>query len=279
AVAGDFREGWIPDNYYGEVVIPSIQGLYKNLSPLKASTNQLFQSNVFPDLAYYINGLFLTKNCTVINESDVKDILFSNSELVVYKLENSAQGRGIFFFDRNSFDTKKLQELGNGVFQDHIDQHKFFKECMPSSVVTLRITTIIDDLGNASVRACYLRIGRSEDTHVKSSSNIRISVDSKTGELDTLGYLTSWVPIERHPDTGIVFAGKRIPMFSDCISVALELQRLIPFVRCVGWDVVLDKESNVKVMEWNSGHNDIKFSEATQGPCFSDLGWEKLWQQ
>ena len=279
AVAGDFREGWIPDNYYGIVVIPAIQGLYEELSPLKASTSQLFQRNVFPDVAYYVNGLFLTKNCTAINESDVKDVLFRKGEVVVYKLEDSAQGKGIFFLDKNSFDTKKVQELGNGVFQDHIDQHQFFKEYMPSSVATLRITTIVDDAGSASVRACYLRIGRSADTHVKSSSNIRISVDPKTGELDTLGYLTTWIPIDKHPDTDIAFAGKRIPKFNECISLALELQRLIPFVRCVGWDVVVDRDNNVKVMEWNSGHNDIKFSEATQGPCFSNLGWQDLWQQ
>jgi hypothetical protein len=32
---------------------------------------------------------------------------------------------------------------------------------------------------------------------------------------------------------------------------------------------------NVQVMEWNGFHNDIKFSEATQGPCFADLGFQK----
>jgi hypothetical protein len=29
-------------------------------------------------------------------------------------------------------------------------------------------------------------------------------------------------------------------------------------------------------MEWNGEHNDVKSSEATQGPCFSDLNWERL---
>jgi hypothetical protein len=32
-------------------------------------------------------------------------------------------------------------------------------------------------------------------------------------------------------------------------------------------------------MEWNGTYNDIKFSEATQGPCFADLGWERLWKE
>jgi hypothetical protein len=230
-------------------------------------------------VAYYANGLFFRKDCTALDEGDVKDYLFQNGEVVVYKLEDSSQGNGIYFLDRNSFDVKKVQRLGDGVFQDYIDQHQFFKEYMPSSVATLRITTIIDDGGSASVRACYLRIGRSVDTHVKSSSHIRISVNPNTGELDRLGYLSSWRSVDKHPDTDIAFAGKMIPNFSKCVSSALELHRLIPYVRCVGWDVVVDQENNVRFMEWNSGHNDIKFSEATQGPCFLDLGWEKLWQQ
>ncbi len=103
-------------------------------------------------------------------------------------------------------------------------------------------------------------MARSVDTHVKSSSHIRISVNLKTGELDALGYLTTWLTVDKHPDTGIAFAGRRIPNFDNCISTALELYRLIPYVRCVGWDMVVDKDNEVKVMEWNSGHNDIKFS-------------------
>jgi hypothetical protein len=31
-------------------------------------------------------------------------------------------------------------------------------------------------------------------------------------------------------------------------------------------------------MEWNGWHNDIKFSEAADGPCFADLGWQNLWR-
>ena len=279
ALAGDFKEGWIPDNYYGKVVIPAIKGNYRTLGLFKALSTQLFQSSAFPDVAYYVNGLFLERNYTVLDEREVQEVLFKNGEVVVYKLEHSSKGEGIFFFDKDSFDTKKIQRLGNGVFQDYIDQHPFFKEYMPSSVATLRLTTIIDDSGNPSARACFLRTARSGETHIKSSSSIHTSVNPKTGELDAQGYLQTMLTVERHPDSDIAFAGKRIPEFDNCVSVALELHRLIPYMRCVGWDMVVDKDNDIKVMEWNGGHNGIMFSEATQGPCFSDLGWEKLWQR
>ena len=169
--------------------------------------------------------------------------------------------------------------LANGVFQDFIYQHQSLEEVMPDSVATLRITTILDHKGKASPRASYLRIGRRAETHVKSASHIRVPVNLKSGELGDQGYLTSWLPIDSHPDSQIKFAKRKIPSFNKCISTGLELHELIPYVRCIGWDMTIDKNNNVKVMEWNAGHNDIKFSEATQGPCFSDLGWEKLWRQ
>ena len=50
----------------------------------------------------------------------------------------------------------------------------------------------------------------------------------------------------------------------------------MPYARCIGWDVTVDSEEKVNLMEWNGEHNDIKFAEATQGPCFLGLGWEEL---
>jgi Sugar-transfer associated ATP-grasp len=279
AVAESFKEGWIPDNYFGRIVIPAIKGDYRKMADLKSLTNKLFKKNIFPDIAYYVNGLWVSNNLEFLHEKNVKNNLFKNSNVVVYKLDNSLQGRGVFFFEKDSFDAEKIQHLGNGVFQNYINQHQFFKELMPDSVATLRITTILDDNGNASARACYLRIGRSADTHVQSASHIRIPINLKSGDLDTQGYLTTWLTIDRHPDTNIIFAKKKIPNFNKCLSTALELHKLMPYNRCIGWDMIIDINNNVKVMEWNSNHNDIKFSEATQGPCFSDLGWENLWRK
>ena len=34
-------------------------------------------------------------------------------------------------------------------------------------------------------------------------------------------------------------------------------------------------DETTKVIEWNAKHCDIKFSEASTGPCFLGLGWEK----
>jgi hypothetical protein len=194
----------------------------------------------------------------------------------VFKVDNSLQGKSIFFFEKKTFDIDKIKLLGNGLFQRYIVQHKLFDSFAPNSVATLRITSAVDDDGGISIRACYLRLGRYKDTHVQSKSHIRIPVNLSSGEFSAEGYLTNWLTVDEHPDTKLRFSGCKIPLFSQCISTVLELHKKVPFARCVGWDVTVDNDENVRLMEWNAENNDIKFSEATQGPCFADLRWERL---
>jgi hypothetical protein len=278
AVSDNFKEGWIPDNYYDKIVVPALKGNYGDISNLKALVNMIFEKNVFPDILYYVNGLWVTNNYKIITENKVKELLFKESKNVVFKVDNSKQGRGVYFFDVENFEISRVQLLGNGVFQEFINQHIFFEELMPDSVATIRCTTVIDDQGKVSVRACYLRLGRENDTHVRSGSHIRIPIHIKNGELYEFGYTTKWLTVNAHPDTNTIFKDKIIPHFDMLLTTSLKLHKEMPFARTIGWDMIIDKNNNIKVMEWNGQHNDIKFSEATQGPCFADLNWETLWK-
>lgn len=206
------------------------------------------------------------------------NIIRSEDFKVLFKTDSSSKGKGIHFLEKEKLKIAHLEHLGNGVIQKYINQHSFFKDISPNSVATLRITSVINDDGEITVNASYLRVGRISDTHVKSSSHIRIPVNIITGELDSFGYTTNWLKINEHPDTKFIFQNKKIPNFDKFISTALKLHKMIPFTRCIGWDMIINTDNEIQVMEWNGSHNDIKFSEATQGPCFSNLGWEELWK-
>lgn len=275
AVAGKFKEGWIPDNYYGSVVRPKLKGGYGKISALKALHPAIFSSKSFPDILAYSNGVFFDADCQVIRPDSVKDRIFSDRERVVFKLDNSSRGEGIYFFGVESFDLSRVNELGNGVFQSVINQHELFQEFSGKAVATLRMTTVMDDGGTTSLRAGYLRLGHGTDTHVQSRSHIRVPIDIKTGALNTVGFTPDWLEIERHPTSRMTFAGKFIPAYADCLKLVTSLHKRVPYARCIGWDLTVDDRECVRIMEWNSQHNDIKFSEATQGPCFCDLQWER----
>jgi hypothetical protein len=276
AVSGVFKEGWIPDNYYGSVVVPAIKGGYGKMSDFRCLQSAIFGSAAFPDLAYFVNGLFLTPDNTPIAPHSVKQLLFADRDEIVFKVDNSLQGRGVFFFQRDSFDLQKVEALGNGVFQERFVQHEVLNRFAPGSVATLRMTTAVDHNGQIALRACYLRLGRAEDTHVQSKSQVRVAVDLASGELAREGYLTNWLTVPAHPDTNVEFSGTQIPAFAQCVAMVLAHHRKIPLARSVGWDVAIGHDEAVKLMEWNAAHNDIKFSEATQGPCFTDLRWDRF---
>jgi hypothetical protein len=276
AFCGTFKEGWIPDNYYGIVVVPHMKGLYGKIANLKPISQQLFGGDTLPDIAYFANGLFFTDKSVVVPDRELRDVVFEHGERVVFKLDGSAQGKGVHFFDKANFDPALIRSLGNGVIQTFIDQHPIFKAFASKPVATLRFTTVVDDSGRISIRACYLRLGRAADTHVLSDREICVAVKLDTGELCDEGYMNDWSGVQVHPDSGVRFAGLRIPQFEQCKATVLRLHRRIPFARCIGWDLTVDANERVQVMEWNGEHNDVKFSEATQGPCFSDLKWERL---
>lgn len=276
AMAGRFIEGWIPDNFYGSVVVPKLKGGYGKICDLKSLNSVLFRDDAFPDILARVNGIFLDTRYELVPPPSVEDRLFAQSDRVIFKRDNWQRGSGIHFFDKDSFDLERVSKLGNGLFQRVIEQHELLAAFARSSVATLRLTSVYEDDGRVSIRACYLRFGTGADTHVQSSSHVRVPIRLTDGAFGHKGYTIHWQPIDRHPTSGVAFAGHRVPAFEECMSTVTALHRKVPYARCVGWDVTVDKGGKVMLMEWNAVHNDIKFSEGTQGPCFADLGWEKL---
>lgn len=274
AIQGDFKQGWIPDNYYGEVIVRGLDSIFSSLSEAKPLSNQILKTNKLPDILYAHNGLFFEPiSYRIIHDRDVFNFLFTAGDTVIFKSNNSSQGRGIHFYNKNDWDIEQVRGT-SGVFQKVIKQHEFFNNIFPHPGATLRITTALNSNGKPNVRAATLRIGRSNKSsshHVQSNSAVKIAVNIDNGNLSDTGYMPDWSSIKSHPDTGVKFKGLTVPAFRKACTEVEALHGNYPFVQCIGWDVSINEEEQIEVMEWNAGHNDIKFSEAVQGPCFTDL--------
>lgn len=277
--AGTFKEGWIPENYFGRVVCPKIKNNYRAIAQMKGLNKPLFQSDCFPDLLSRVSRLFIDPNSSVIPRDQVKDLLFQSSDKVIYKVEASGRGQGIHWFHKDTFDPSMIDPLPDGIFQAPIKQHPFFDEFMSDSVVTIRLTTVIEDSGKSTVRCGKLRIGRKNESHITSSSQIHCVIYPQTGKIGELAHLPDWTPIDRHPDTGRLFADTTIPDYDRYVETVTSLHQKLPHNRCLGWDLIMDHQNRIQVMEYNSYHNGMKYPEGVYGPCFADLGWENLWKK
>lgn len=277
--AGEFREGWIPDNYYGKEVITRIDGRYRSAADAKTFINRVMHSPQIPDIAYVIKGLFYDRDFRLMTSQQLRAALFESAPKAVFKLEKTGRGENFEEILPETLDAEKYRRSPNGVFQKYVRQHPFFDAMTTGSATTLRLTTAIDRIGDVAVRAAYLRIARQEDRNVKSRSALRAAVDLRTGRLAEAAYLPDWTRVERHPDNGFTFSGAEIPALREAMVLVVALHRSFPQISCIGWDICIDVDGVPQILEWNTSHNDIKFSEAFTGPCFADLGWERLWKE
>lgn len=276
AISGKFREGWIPDDYYLSVVLPAIKGRYAEIADMRSLTTRIFGDEAIPDRGYVVKGRpFSASLEPVATMEEFTGLMFAGVERVAFKADASSRGRGVQILDRENF-ARTAGSLPDGVVQPFIDQHEAFAQVASRSVGTLRLTSVVEPDGQVTVRAGYMRFGRDTDDYVASASNVRVPISTETGAFSPIGYTVDWLEIDRHPDSGFVFAGNEVPNYAACRQTVERLHGRIRLVPSIGWDLTVARDGSVQVLEWNSGHNDIKFSEATAGPCFQGLGWELL---
>ena len=162
----------------------------------------------------------------------------------IVKPFDGACGIGIKIVDSKEKDTKNLlqellKEYPKGfVAEELIIQHTEMRRLHPQSVNTLRMPAI--NYGDrVEILHPVLRIGRG-DAIVDNggSGGISCGVD-----LDT-GVIYSAVDEEgrdyvKHPDTGVVLLGYRVPFWEEAKAFVCELAQVIPDNHYTGWDIAL----------------------------------------
>jgi hypothetical protein len=275
AYRGSFHEGWLPDNYVGHVLVKRGTPHFLSLGR-KTIAARFFQTDLFPDLAYSINGFLYDRAFRPVAAADVPKVVFAEHETAFLKVEDSSHGRDVFRLERNGFDIGSVMRLGNFVIQSPVEQHPFFLPFSPGGAATLRLTTVKPKGRPAELRAAYLRGGRASDSYVRSDRQVRVPIELSSGTLHAEGANADWTRTDRHPDTGAVFAGATIPAFSRAAEACLALHDSVPHLIYIGWDACVTPEGEVRLFEVNTRHPAITFTEAASGPIFLGLGLENL---
>lgn len=276
AYRGKFIEGWIPENYFMKVLVPSWR-TYNNIDA-KTIAHRILGTEYIPDLAYHINGFWLDREHRHLETSNLKDHLFADTDSVFIKADRGARGNAVRKVTRDEFDPEQLSRRGNLVVQTAIDQHPLFAQFTPNCVATLRITTVKPPGQPAEFKASILRFARDGATFVTPNA-IRVPIMDDQGALSESAVDKNWVRHTAHPDSNVAFSGKRVPGFQRAVALCKKLHDESPFSVLIGWDVAIDRSGAPVLMEWNQGIAGIALSEASQGPCFKGLGWENVWRK
>lgn len=273
AMQGKFREGWMPENYFHLIVVPKIMKGLSDLTTLKTFSNLLLRTDALPDIAYSIDGVCYDRDYRIISRAEMAAIAKSHGDVYV-KGDGGEAGNNIKRLSGEALQDHVFSD--DGVVQSAIRPHPFFDEFVTGAVATLRITTVKTPSGKVALRGARLRFGRSDSSWLTSSRSVRVAILDREGTLDEFGYTPEWRAWSAHPDTGVPFAGRKVPSFARAADLCLELHANLPHFAVIGWDVAVNREGKPELIEWNGGHCAISFQEGLDGPHFSDMGWERF---
>lgn len=185
--------------------------------------------------------------------SEIVEFVKSNREVVVKPI-NLSSGRGIYLY---CYDIKTItdfvKEIQNGEFllEEKIILVPELKILNPESCQTLRITSMITREGDVEILAAAIRVGGGnsivDNFHAK---GVAYPIDVNEGIISGLGKDLNNNYYLRHPSTGIVMPGYRIPQWSSIISFVKKAALQNPKARWIGWDIALT-EYGCEMVEGN----------------------------
>lgn len=179
--------------------------------------------------------IFFTKDVLGFRGDGVKRIDSSNIEINTFLDDLIAQKDTHYILD------EPLTEI------------KVLKELHPWSINTLRIVTFYDSKHDqVHYMNARIRIGNKKNNvdnfHY---DGIGANIDIATGIITSLGYDTHNNTYITHPITEKQILGLQIPMWKECIQYIEKAVRHIPTVRYIGWDLVIQEDGKLCLIEAN----------------------------
>ena len=135
---------------------------------------------------------------------------------------------------------KKKIGLKN-ILQERIYQHEFLYKINPHSVNTVRIVTVRSG-DQFQPLSAMLRLGvKNTACDNLATGGVAVGLKIGTGQLLPQGIFKpgfgKWAV--RHPETGFLFEGAKVPYFKEAVEMACSLHRYFYGIHSIGWDVAI----------------------------------------
>lgn len=284
---GEFHKDYFPEFLYTSNLEPmwnplAYQTVYadKNLLSVlakdipKMRTARIFGSNV--------GGVYRNGESRIVSKNELLRELnktIGNAEIVIKPTIETGSGKNVRFYKF----IDGLQE-GTGMpielvldqynmdwnIQECVKNHSVLSNIYPYSVNTFRVITYVWE-GKVYTTPLTLRVGR----HGNRVDNAH--ADGLFVGCTDDGYLREWAYSEfqdkhnKHPDTGTVFKGYYIPQVPMILECAKKMQSRLTQMKIISWDMTLDEEGTVVLVEINTIGQTCWFPQMANGePFFRD---------
>ena len=218
-----------------------------------------------------VNGIIRDENYNIISLKKAIENIISLGEkkLFIKPCVDSYGGKGCSILNLKK-ETKtslenKLQEYNkNFLVQECVESHESLKKLHPESINTFRVITyILNDKVYYCPIVLRMGIGKSNLDNV-SSGGIFIGVKDD-GKLCNTAFTEFQTRYTKHPDSGIVFSEYKIPYMQKIIDGAIKLHSKVPQLGIISWDLTLEKNGEVILIESNLREGSIDMAQMAHG--------------
>jgi hypothetical protein len=145
-------------------------------------------------------------------------------------------------------DAAFLGRQRNVLIQPRIRQHPEIDAIYAGAINTVRIDTLLTEAGCQS-NAAMLRLGvGGSSIDNASAGGLAVGIDLETGALFPRAWSRASFGLREftaHPDTGTVFAGRKIPFWPEVRALTVRGAEAMRPLGSLGWDVVITPEGPV----------------------------------
>lgn len=220
-----------------------------------------------------IGGLFFDEQYKQISTVEAVKMIIAESEVIVKPSQESGSGRGIQFLKKDQISEIKkliLSPEKDYIVQALVKQHPALEQVHHGSLNTIRVCTLMLDDG-VHVLSTVLRMGVNKSRIDNVTAGGISAAIKPDGKLDKYAYTYyTGERFDKHPQ-GLVFAGYEIPSYSKLIETVTILAQTIGNFRLVSWDMAIDDNGDVLLIEANMRKGGINLHQFDNGPLFGDL--------
>lgn len=210
---------------------------------------------------------YIFNSCGIYYDPDRNPISFSQAlELLTKKLEESdcgeavikpsggGEGKNISFLYRDT-PKEKLQQIIKSYGSDFICQrvirnHPSLAAPYSGSLNTMRICTLFWK-GTVHYAGAVLRMGTSQRVDNWSQGGLACGIEPD-GRLQEYAFNELGKRVKTHPATGFVFKDHVLYRFPEAIELAKKLHGHIAQQKFVSWDITVDEDGDLVLIELNS---------------------------
>lgn len=285
---------------YARFTKSRMNGVYTTLLDNKVMFDAMmrpFQQNIPRSYAVLINKKFqsLVQDPRMRSPQDVVDWCMAGNNIVLKPIDGGG-GSGIMVITevegelfRNGARTspdelaRVIEQLNRYLIQEKIEQADYARTIYPQTTNTIRALTMWDtDSDEPFIAMASHRFGSDRSFPVDNftQGGYCAEIDLATGEMSrAVTYPTTreleWC--KNHPDTGARIAGTCIPNWPAIHRQLLDIARAFPYWRYVGWDIVIDTNGTLRIIEGN--HRSSVRVLQVHRPLLRDPRVRKFYQQ